>query len=183
MKVVLIDMDGVLVDSTDTWLAEYRAISGDSLYPNQLKTYNFDQYAKHPKLVWKALSSGNVFRKSWPCRDAISGFQHFCDLFDVYVVTYVHESVPDGAQAKTEWLAHHCPDFPSQDIIFTKHKHMVRGDYLIGENTTNLDKWLEAHPNGKGFLIDQPYNKNWSHIRCKRVNTVLDALMIAQEDL
>ncbi len=183
MKRVLCDMDGVLVNSTETWLDEYRAISGDNLYPRDLKTYDFDRYAKHPKLVWKALSSGDVFRKSWPLFEAVSGFLHLGDLCDLYVVTYSHESVLDGHRAKIDWMAHHFPDFPEDQIIFTRHKHLVAADYIIEDNPAVLNKWLAAWPQGKAYIIDQPYNREFKHPRCKRVNTVLDVVMDIQEEL
>ncbi len=169
MSRLLIDLDGVVVNSSETWLREYRAISGDPLYPAQLSEYAFDKLAKYPKLIWTALTTGDVFRTSLPYEGAIDTLRWLNSQHEVYIVTYSHESVRDGHRAKLDWLAHWAPFIAERQVVFTRDKFLVEGDYLIEDNSANLYGWLsESATRGsrQGILIDQTYNKK----------TVLDML-------
>jgi len=52
------------------------------------------------------------------------------------------------------------PIFSPKDIIFcpSKHKHLVAGMALVEDSVENLERWLEAHPYGLGYLVTRPWN-------------------------
>ena len=173
---ILCDLDGVLVNSTETWLREYRAISGDPLYPEQLSHYAFDTLAKHPKLIWTALTTGDVFRTSTPYDGAVEAVRHLVRSWPVYFVTYSHESVKDGHRAKLDWVRHWLPFVEEHQVVFTKHKQLVQGAAIIEDSAQNVSLWLATHPSGLAYLVDQPYNKGYSHPRCVRVKNMWDVV-------
>lgn len=172
---LLIDLDGVLANTTENWLAHYRAISGDNLQPRQLKEYDFGKHAKYPDLVWKALATGDVFRKALPYEQAVKGMRFLTAHNDVYIVTYSHESVLDGHRQKLDWVAHHL-GLGEDRVVFTRHKHLVQGDVLVEDAPHNVRAWLDAHPGGRAFLIDQTYNRGYNHERCTRVRNMMDVV-------
>lgn len=45
------------------------------------------------------------------------------------------------------------------DITFTSEKFRVRGDILIDDRPKHVSLWQAAHPEGKAFLFDSPFNR------------------------
>lgn len=177
---ILCDMDGVLSDTLPTWLAEYRAISADNVHVKDIKAYGFDKFVKHPKLLWRALTSGDVFRKAAPMPGAIEALRWLNAHHEVYIVTYSHESVLDGHRAKLDWLRHWAPFLAEDQVVFTKRKALVDGDVMIEDHSANLYNWLLESPkpgDRYGYLVDHLYNRNTvldKLERSERVNGLMD---------
>lgn len=179
---ILLDLDGCVVDFLPTWLAEYRAISGDVINVTDIRTYGFDQFVAKPELLWKALTTGDVFRKSSPIPNCLGAVKHLHEQHELRFVTYVHESVKDGHRAKLDWLAHYLPFIQERQVIFARDKFVIDGDIMIEDASHNLLDWLdEATFDGErfGYLMNQPYNKTGeinNHPFCKRVDSLWDVI-------
>jgi len=164
-KTLLVDMDGVLVDLLPTWLAKYGQMSGEWLHPDEITDYGHEQFVKDPPKFWEALS--HALREAPPVLGS-SAFSELCDEYDTYIVTYAHSAAPAAFQTKLAWLARYFPDFDPARVIFTKHKHLVRGDILIEDSYKNIVEWQRANDwCHESFLVKQPYNVNgvsWAEI-------------------
>ena len=50
--------------------------------------------------------------------------------------------------------------FDLDRFIFTKYKHIVRGDIFVDDNIRNVRKWQEENPDGQAFLMTAQHNKD-----------------------
>lgn len=159
---ILLDCDGVLCDSLPTWVHEYNCFAdgADRLHTSDIKSYNFEQFAKFPELLFDTLHLGDVFRRSPPMPNAIQALKFLNAHHEVFVVTYMHKSCVNGHRQRLDWFQHYMPFLDTDRVIFTRNKAVVQGDILVEDNPANLGAWLEAHPSGRGFLIDHLYNRN-----------------------
>lgn len=155
-KVVLVDLDGVLVDLTGTWLHLYGEETQDWVHVDDITKYEFDEHVKDKEAFWYQLNC--ALRQAPPTRGS-AAFRTLLknENYDVYVVTYAHESNLDNFRTKLNWLKRYFPEFDQRKVIFTKHKERVSGDVLIEDNPANLMAW-ERENSGLLILINQPYN-------------------------
>lgn len=61
------------------------------------------------------------------------------------------------APVRTEWLAKHY-EFDKDHLVFTKAKYLVRGDFFLDDNPTNVRMWQKHNPQGVGMLWTAPNN-------------------------
>lgn len=159
-------MDGVISNILPIWLAAYRDRTGEALFVEDIKTYTFGACVKNEALFFELLYDAQLFRNAPPMFGA-SAFKRLYQnpALDVRVVTYVHPDCPDGHEQKLDWLKMYFADFDPSHVIFAKDKHLVRGDFLIEDNPENIERWLEAHPDGRAVCMNAPYNKSFEHDR------------------
>lgn len=167
-KIVLVDMDGVLVALTDAWLDAYAKAGGEIILPDQITTYNFTDHVKDPELFYSVLESAHVFLVA-EGYGRVGRLRALCEAYDVHIVTYVHSTAPSGHADKLTWLAQHFPWFDLNRVIFAKHKYLVQGDCIIEDSPENIDAWLEANKKGMAICIRQPYNRDWRPKHSTRV--------------
>lgn len=179
MTKVLVDMDGVLANSLPGWLDTYALFSGEYLVPEDITGYGFEAFVGNPKLFFSCLERGLVFLHAPLMHGAAAGFNWLAEdpNLNVYIVTYSHEDCSSGHAQKIAWMKKHFPEFPTNRIIFIKDKELVRGDYIIEDAPQNIERWLAANPAGRAFIIDQPYNAQYSHPNCTRVQSINEVVL------
>jgi len=160
--IVLIDMDGVLVDSLPYWLRVYNYKTGENVNINDITTYDFTSHVGKPNKLIACLYEDNVFQYSEPMPDAVKALELFIKLFDTKVLTYVVPECIDGELQKRRWLVKHCPKFDLVNFMSasSKNKVLVDGDYMVEDNPLTLNAWCNVHPGGRGFLVSHRYNHN-----------------------
>lgn len=160
-KVVLIDMDGVIVDLLGQWLnyinktfqTDYK--TEDCTDWDMRKNVN-DKYHDY---VWGMLDIDGFYETPNPIEGAIRTIKRLNETYDVYIVT--HQWTRTAYSEKYKWLEKHLPFLSSDQYVFTGAKYLVQGDYLIEDNISNLYKWIEhGDADIKGILFDQPYNQD-----------------------
>tara|TARA_B100001109_G_C18823737_1_gene455860 strand:- start:653 stop:1303 length:651 start_codon:yes stop_codon:yes gene_type:complete len=103
-----------------------------------------------------------------PLPDSIHIVSQFQDLnYEVTICTAPARDLnglinPISAKEKFEWISKFLP-FWANDVIVTKHKHLVATDILIDDYAFNIINWCQRNPNGIGYLIDQPWNQKFRH--------------------
>ena len=177
---ILCDVDGVLCDLLTEWLNSYADAGGERLYASDIPEYNWENYVADKQLFLRILKSGGIFASAKPLPGALEGLRLLREQHEVTLVTTVFGS--RAMDNRRGWLFRYVrPDIQTPDIIFTGKKHMVSGDALIEDAPKNLDKWLAAHPSGRGFLVNHGYNAAYSHSRVTRVASVFEAAKLIAE--
>lgn len=136
-KTLYIDMDGVLVDF-DSGVAKSE--------PDILAAYE-GQYDNIP----------HVFSKMDPMPGAIEAFKSLQEKYDVYVLTTAPWRNETALQDKKDWLNKYLGDLIKKKVIFSHHKELLIGDYLID------DREVPGFQ-GKQFLFGSEEYPDWDSI-------------------
>lgn len=126
MKIILFDMDNVLVDFQ----------SGLDLIPADLLLEYEGRYDEIPGL----------FDIMLPLKGAIEAYKHLYNLYDVYICSTAPWKNPSAWSAKNLWVDEYLGDYGHKRLILTQHKNLVHGDYLIDDRLKNgVDKFKGIH--------------------------------------
>lgn len=110
-KIVYIDLDNTMAD-----------------YVRAAKEMNISlEDAKHIK---------GFFRNLKPMPGAIESYNKLSEHFDVYILSTGPWSNPNSFVEKVEWVKEYLPN-AYKNVIFSHHKDLNRGDYLIDDSTKN----------------------------------------------
>lgn len=116
-KVLYVDMDNVLVDFQ----------SGiDALAPEDKEAY-MGTYDNCP----------HIFSKMVPIKGAIESFKQLSAVYDTYILSTSLWDNPTALNDKLDWIKRYLGDMAYKRAIFTHHKHLNKGDYLIDDRTKN----------------------------------------------
>ena len=110
-KIIYIDLDNTLAD----YIGE----------ANRLNISLKD--AKHIKGFFKQLK---------PMPSAIESYNELSEHFDVYILSTAPWSNPHSLTEKLEWVKEYLPN-AYKNVIFSHHKDLNIGDYLIDDSTKN----------------------------------------------
>ncbi len=83
--------------------------------------------AKHTKGFFRALK---------PLPNAIESYNELSKYFDVYILSTGPWSNPESMVEKIEWVKEYLPS-AYKNVIFSHHKNLNIGDYLIDDSTKN----------------------------------------------
>ena len=110
-KIVYIDLDNTMAD-----------------YVGAAKEMNINlEDAKHIK---------GFFRNLKPMPGAIESYNKLSEHFDVYILSTGPWSNPTSFVEKVEWVKEYLPN-AYKNVIFSHHKDLNIGDYLIDDSTKN----------------------------------------------
>ena len=139
--ILYIDMDNVLVDFQ----------SGiDSLTEKELKDYE-GRYDEVP----------NIFSKMKPLKGAIKSYEELSQLFDTYILSTSPWENTSALGDKLEWVKGYLGDLAYKRLIFSHHKNLNRGDYLIDDRKANgAGSFSGKHIHFK----DDPKFKDWNKV-------------------
>lgn len=117
MKIVYVDMDGVLVDFQ----------SGiDSLTEEQRESFK-DGLDDVP----------GIFSKMKPVEGAIEAYEELTRHFDVYILSTAPWNNPSAWTDKLLWVKKYLGDLAHKRLILSHNKHLNDGDFLIDDRTAN----------------------------------------------
>ena len=125
-KILYIDMDGVLVD----FQSGIKALSKDNF-----KKYK-NRYDEAP----------NIFSVMEPIKDAIFSFNLLSEYFDTYILSTSPWDNPTALQDKQNWVKKYIGKAAKKRLIFSHHKNLNKGDFLIDDRTKRgADKFEGEH--------------------------------------
>ena len=130
-------MDGVLVDF-DSGLKQAE--------PDLLKIYK-GQLDNIP----------NLFSWMVPMPGAIEAFKALAEKYDTYILTTAPWKNETALQDKKDWLNKYFGELIKKKVIFSHHKELLIGDYLIDDRPVNGFK-------GKQFLFGSKEYPDWNAI-------------------
>ena len=117
MKIVYVDMDGVLGDFQ----------SGiDSLTEEQRQSFK-DGLDDVP----------GIFSKMKPVEGAIEAYEELTRHFDVYILSTAPWNNPSAWTDKLLWVKKYLGDLAHKRLILSHNKHLNDGDFLIDDRTAN----------------------------------------------
>ena len=137
-KIIYIDMDGVLVDF-DSGVKRCK--------PSELLSCE-GKYDNIP----------HIFSKMDEMPGAIEAFKSLQEKYDVYVLTTAPWRNETALQDKRNWIEEHLGDLVKKKLIFSHHKELLRGDYLID------DRKVPGFQ-GKQFLFGSKEYPDWDSIK------------------
>ena len=136
-QIIYVDMDGVLVDfESGVKKAE----------PDLLKSYQ-GQYDNIPYIF------------SWmkPMPGGIEALKKLNEKYDMYILTTAPWRNETALQDKKDWLNKHLGDIIKKKVIFSHHKELLMGDYLIDDRICSEFK-------GKQFIFGSEEYPDWDSI-------------------
>lgn len=155
--IVLSDMDGVAFDFISTVLYRYNNDWNDSLTVADVTDYNMHTIVKpecglkvYDYFHEKGIFDCPLLPGAKEVIDTIVNLGH-----DFYFVTKPVDYSVFCMLEKQQSVDRHFPQIGYKKVIFTCQKHMVRGDFLIDDLTSNLEEF-----EGHRILVDAPWNRS-----------------------
>ena len=99
------------------------------------------------------------FRKLRPMPGAVEAYEKLNEHFNVYILSTGPWSNPHSLCEKVEWVKEHLPS-AYKNIIFSHHKDLNRGDYLIDDSEKNGAKEFA----GIHIKIHSPEFPDWNSV-------------------
>lgn len=133
-KIIYIDLDNTLAD-----------------YLGMAKEMNIDpKDAKHIH---------GFFEKLQPMPGAIEAYNRLTQHFDVYILSTAPWSNPHSLYEKILWVKQYLPT-AYKNVIFSHHKDLNRGDYLIDDSLKNGAQDFQ----GQHIQIHSPAFPTWDDV-------------------
>lgn len=160
--IVLLDVDGVVADFDAHYVKIARLtlgrqniyvnFSGDAFSATERYGVN-EEEARRVKRALMARSAVDML----PMPNAVEAVKRIDKRHDVYFVTapfcpYHHTWFND----RQWWLEEHFCKRLSTRVVFTHHKHLVRGDVFVDDKLKNVKMWCGHNPEGTGICWDSP---------------------------
>ena len=120
----------VYVDLDNT-IANFQ--SGVDTFPAAIRA----QYGKDENGKDHSDEIPGLFSKMKEIDGAKEGFQFLADHFDTYILSTAPWNNPSAWCDKLEWVKAHLGPAVKKRLILSHHKDLLRGDYIIDDNTNN----------------------------------------------
>lgn len=160
---VLVDLDGVVIDTLPLWLSRYNQRYDDNLTMGEFAgTWKVSENVRSDvgAKVFDILKEKDFYENALPIPGAISSVNSLIKdpEIEIYVVSAF---MGNGAQAqgKCAWLESYLPSFPVDNIILCHDKYLIDGDVLIDDYEGNIRDFIEYDPMRSGILFGAPHNR------------------------
>ena len=159
---ILVDMDGVIADFDQELLMRWRERHPDKSYVplEERKTfYVKDSYPEELKpLVAEILLESSFFREMLPMKGAKEALEEMREKgWEVFICTSPLSTYKNCVSEKYEWVENYLGPSWVKQVILTKDKTIIKGDFLIDDKP--LITGVEASPEWEHILYDRPYNR------------------------
>ena len=153
-KSIAIDMDGVLANNMEHYLAYYFEETGVAVSPSDILGLSEGECLPDKTAVWRYLKSPGFFRTLPVSKDAQSVVKALHEQYDVFVVSAAME-FPFSLRDKYDWLGEHFSFISWRNIVFCGDKSIIKTDYLLDDHVKNLHTF-----SGVPLLFDAFHNAN-----------------------
>lgn len=113
-KIIYVDLDGVVAD-----------------YADGCKFWKLD--AKRAKRI------SGFFSSLYPIKGAVDALRDLinCGKYEIFILSTSPWSNSSALTEKLEWVKGYLPEYFYKRVIFSHHKNLNIGDYLIDDSTRN----------------------------------------------
>lgn len=158
--IILVDMDGVLVD----WSARFDEVKAyydhAQIVPPMVKQLVFDLYADRTeaqtKVIKKVMQYEHFYKNIEPLPGAIEAIKALDEKYTVFIVSSPDHTNPNCASDKLEWVRSWLGEEWCSKLILTQDKTAVIGDVLI-DDKPEVKGRLE--PSWKHIVFDATWNQ------------------------
>lgn len=183
-----IDLDGCVVNFFEELLKQYNALpvvkEGKlrSLQINEID-YDFELLGENIVTIFRDIfNAPGFFHMLPPLPNALNILAKFRDMGLPSIICTAparnHQNLINGRSAaeKYDWVQEHLPAW-GNDVMITKDKFYAGTDMLIDDYPPNITLWCKSNPDGIGYLIDQPWNKRFTHYPVNSVRGSLEGVI------
>jgi 5'(3')-deoxyribonucleotidase len=156
-KRFLIDCDEVLADFQTPVFELLKNYNGRILKPEEYDVWDmFTLFtADEKKAVFAEIEKPGFCESLKPKRGAAIAVDKLRDVVDVLAVTSHFPSSPTWVYERDKWLDHFFA-FRGNEIIHTRAKSAVYGEYFLDDNPSHVSAWMAEHPKGVPMLWHMP---------------------------
>ena len=159
--IILLDLDDVLNNQNELWLAELNHLYNKSVRPEDITSWDITKAfsALNESQIYEPVTSGRLVWKMTAPHDAVEYTNCWHNNgHTLFIVTATHTS---NADAKVQWLYRNYPWFNEDRLIITRYKQLIMGDVLIDDGLHNLlpNEYISATPGYTKVCLDKPWNR------------------------
>lgn len=160
-EIILLDIDGVIVDFKDTYLMLLKELHG--VHKTEADITNFDftkciATVEQDRAIWRHIERSPGMVYNFAVYDGAMDF--LAELRQLgRVVACTSPANANWTAERSQWLQDKA-GFSKRDIVLASDKSLIGGDYLIDDLVKNLAEWSEEGGcGGYPLLFDRPWNQ------------------------
>jgi len=157
-KVIILDVDDVVLDLVSNWLRLYNRDFNDDVILEDITEWNIAKFVK-PKAkfyIYDYVHRGAVFETASPIKDSIDSIHEILSWSDICRIVYV--TAGDPLNSKEKWLKRYNILPNRKDFVSCIDKSLIRGFSILDDKYSNVTNFI-----GKGYLFDKPWNREFIH--------------------
>ena len=162
MKIISVDMDGVLADVYSQFIKMHKEEFGEILLLENLYGMTESEAFTH---AMQYVRRDDFFRSAPVIEGSPEILKKLNEQYKVFIVSSATE-FPKSLTEKQSWLNEHFPFISWQQMVFCGSKEIIKADIMIDDHFKNLD-----HFDGETFLFTQPHNQLNNNHKHRRVNS------------
>lgn len=156
-KRAIFDLDSIIVNLMDPWLAWYNAKYDDTVKLADIKTYHIENYVKCGMGIFKFFNPAERYGDCPIYEGAAEGLLklHENDVDVVIATATAGSTAPQKyvlAKKAAPWLDKH-------HIIIGTRKELLHGDFFTDDAPKNMLAYSEEWPDAEILTIGFPYNE------------------------
>lgn len=155
-KVIVTDMDDVLVDLLPCWVNTLNSRYGLTVSVEDINEWDMTKHFPTlcSKQIFEVLGEVDFWSSVTPKEGSVEGLKKLIDAgYTVYVCTATHYK---NLKVKLDnCLLKHFSYLTYKDIIMSHNKQMISCDYIIDDYPQNI-----VNHKALSFLMDAPHNRN-----------------------
>lgn len=161
IKEILLDCDGVLADFLSSALEKLNAKLGRTTTVADYVRFNnwniHDVYGLRASEFWAIIEEGHCLWNNIKPFPWAKDLVKYCEQFGRVTIATTPSFSPECASQKTAWLRDNLGIFNDAVMIGGRKELMGKpGNFLIDDNATNVEKFIEA--GGDGVVVPSNWN-------------------------
>ena len=159
--IILVNFDGTIADTFLAWSKWHDKYCGCCSLLQLSEPCEEDSRLRCRNRIFEFFyGPPNPYEEVKPIQDSINSIEYLITQGnDVWIVTESHPKVPNSVYMyKNFWIVNWMGEKWKNKFIVTPSKHIIRGDILIDDRTSVIDKW-EKETKNIGLCLAQSWNE------------------------